>query len=152
MRFRPLFQATVLWFGHSLIAIVAIPIVTTSAWYFTNELIGAISFNRIALPSTLLVLPFFPLQITASFSVGSLLYRWGGAFGRTRAAQLSWLMPLLWFLFMVSGTFFFDHKNIYEVFFSSNAASRRLQVFTTLPLLTTLSYSVGNLTAQRWRR
>ena len=94
-----------------------------------------------------LTVAFFPLQTTVGFVLGFCLYARGGAFGKSKQARFTWIIPALWFLLIFSvwrSRSLLAETRLEHFFLSSNYGSKRDQFVTTLPLLTATAYSLAN--------
>jgi hypothetical protein len=101
-----------------------------------------------------LTLPFFPFQSLVGFLSGFLVFVFDGKFGRSREARSAWIIPAGWFLLLFLA--WTPHSVLTEsrwehFFWGSLGDSKKEQFVTTLPLLTSIAYALGNYLADKCR-
>ena len=100
-----------------------------------------------------LTLPFFPFQSLVGLLSGFLIFVVDGKFGRSREARSAWILPVGWFLLLFLA--WSPHSVLTEsrwqhFFLSILGDSKKEQFVTTLPLLTSIAYALGNYLAGKY--
>jgi hypothetical protein len=100
-----------------------------------------------------LTLPFFPFQSLVGLLSGFLIFVVDGKFGGSREARSAWILPVGWFLLLFLA--WSPHSVLTEsrwqhFFLSILGDSKKEQFVTTLPLLTSIAYALGNYLAGKY--
>lgn len=131
--------------GHTLIATL-IPTITVSTFiYAVRWLMEQFASQWVWYTYQVISLPLFPLQTIVSFILGFIAARETGAFWKSTAASVSWLIPCVLFApAFLSYTPALMEGRWQHYFWSSDMLTRIHQSSTTLPVLTSLGYSLGH--------
>jgi hypothetical protein len=143
--------------GHLAMATMGVAVTTVSAFFLLKPILLPF-VSRTSLDLNLpLRLPLFPLQAVLGFVVGYVWASKQNAFGQDKSARYVWIIPTVWFmLFFIS----WPHASVlaesrWDHFLWSNAPdSKQLQLVTTLPFLSSITYALGSRCAARplWGR
>ena len=141
------FKRIIFTLGHVAVATIGVAFSTASLFFLLKPILSPFVARKGLDLNLLLRLPFFPLQAVLGFIVG---YVWAlkqNAFAQDRSARYVWIIPTIWFLlfFLSWSPASILIESRWDHFFWSNLPeSKKIQLVTTLPLLTSMAYSLGS--------
>lgn len=137
-----------LYIGHFVAGTVIAIVISSALFYVLKPILMFLHLDAIVRGDMLLLLPLFPFQALVSFVMGIQQTRYIGPTKGRRGLWI-WIPPLLWFLLWTLA----EHGHVASsLLFSSSFQYKRIQLFTTLPLVTALCYSLGTSVGVRFRR
>jgi hypothetical protein len=132
---------------HLLIATFGVAVSSAILFYILKPVLSPFVAPAILRQDAPLTLPFFPFQSLVGLATGYLMAVKRGEFGKSRAARLVWIVPAVWFLLLFSAwgsQSVLAESRLEHFFWGSIGSSKKDQFLTTLPLLTSVAYAVGN--------
>jgi hypothetical protein len=126
---------------HLAIAVVAVPVITAASFFALRPLISFFVPQGALDPRSVLTLPLFPLQSISGFAIGFFVARRGGGLLQNKIAWWIWAIPALWFLVLFAA---WPGERWVHFVWSNSPRSKTEQFFTTLPLLTSITYALGS--------
>ena len=137
---------------HFFLATAGSAVFAAISFAAIKPLLIAVSSSSSAHDGYLLVLPLFPLQAIAGLSMGLFVsYRLNAAYSY-KIAVLVWVLPAVWFVMHIltwPSVSTFGQSVWQHYLWSNEYTDKRAQLFTTLPFMTSASYSLGSWFAQR---
>jgi len=133
--------------AHILAATLGVAILSTLLFYTFKPILGLLISSDTLSHDVVLVLPFFPFQCFIGLLAGFSVWMRLGSFGRVPAARFAWVIPTALFILLFAswGTHSVLGETRWEHYFwSNNGFSKKDQLITTLPFLTSVTYSIGN--------
>jgi hypothetical protein len=132
---------------HFAVATVGVSVGSALVFYSLKPLLYVFMSNRTVNSDTVLWCRFFPFQALVAFACSWHLARRGGRAGATSIVRLLWIVPCVWLLFLIV---VWHHQSLLResrwqhFFWSRSTEALRIQMVSTLPLITTLAYALGN--------
>jgi hypothetical protein len=132
---------------HFVVATVAVSVGSAFVFSFLKPVLHVFMLGRSANSDAVLWCRFFPFQASVAFACSWHLARRGGGVGAARIVRLIWIVPSVWLLFLIA--VWRDQSSLGEsrwqhFLWSRSAQALRIQIVSTLPLITTLAYALGN--------
>lgn len=140
---------------HFVVATVGVSVGSALAFYSLKPLLLLFMSSRTANSDTVLWCRFFPFQASVAFACSWQLARRGGSVGTARMVRLFWIVPCVWLLFLIAvwrDQSFLGESRWQHFLWSRSTEALRIQIVSTLPLITTLAYALGNYCGGRWPR
>jgi hypothetical protein len=138
--------------AHLVLATVAVPI-SSAILFFSLKPLLSVFMSSVALESDApLTLPLFPLQAVLGLMTGLFLAVRAGEFGRDRTARYIWVVPAIWFLLFFASwqsRSVLVESRLEHFLWSTSLFSKRMQITTTMPSVTSLAYSLGSYMGSR---
>jgi hypothetical protein len=139
---------------HVLVATVGVAVSSAVLFYVLKPILS-LFMSPVSLAHDIpLTLPFFPFQSLVGLLSGFLVFLGGGNFGRRREARAAWIIPAGWFLllFLAWSPHSVLTESRWEHFlWGSLGDSKKEQFVTTLPLVTSITYALGNYLAGKYQ-
>jgi len=134
-------------FGHLVVATAGVAISTAICFFLFKPIFSLFVSRTSSALNLALRFQLFPLQTAFGFVAGYASSLKQNAFAQDRSARYVWIIPTVWFmLFFLSWSpasilleSRWDH-----FFWSDLPESKRLQLVTTLPFLTSVAYALGS--------
>jgi len=144
---RGTFRTIGLVLAHLLLSTLGVAIGSAIGFYSLKPALSPLMSPETLKTDAPLVLPFFPIQSAIALASGFAMARSSFRFGKTVAADLVWIIALIWLLFAMWVSS--HNSSILEAsqahfFFGSDPESKRNRLIFTLPLVTSLLYGVGH--------
>ncbi len=137
---------------HLCLAVFVINIGATLLYYSVKPLLLLIIRGSFVRSDAILAARFFPFQASLEFICSWYLVVRGGNFGSAFIARFVWIVPCVWWLLLFVGWHqqsVLAESRWQHFFWSRSPEAFRMQVVTTLPLITTLAYAFGNYFASK---
>jgi hypothetical protein len=138
--------------GQLLTATFFIPVATTLFYFSVKPLLLPILSAESLLHNYPLTAPFFPLQVTMAAVTGVAAIRTPNRFAQHRSAEWVWLLPAVWLVFMMLAYTPAAENLWHHFFWSHDYATRRLQIFSTLPALTSITYAATHFATRNLQK
>jgi hypothetical protein len=132
---------------HFVVATVGVSVGSAFVFYSLKPLLYIFMSSRTANSDTVLWCRLFPFQALVAFACSWYLARRGGRVGAASMVRLLWIVPCLWLLLLIV---VWNHQSLLDeswwqhFFWSRSPEALRIQIVSTLPLITTLAYALGN--------
>lgn len=143
--------------GHVLIATFGVAVSSAVLFFAIKPALSFfLSAASLSLNSPLRV-TLFPIQATFGFVVGYLVTLKQNVFARSKTGAYAWVVPALWFIlhFIAWAPPSVLRESRWDHFVGSDLPSAKgVQLVTTLPLITSLTYSLGSYIGRQtapWR-
>ncbi len=137
------------WIGllHFVVATVGVNVGSALVFYSLTPLLHVFMSSGTVNSDTVLWCRFFPFQALVAFASSWHLARKGGRVGAANIVRLLWIVPSVWLLFLI--VIWHQQSSLGEsrwqhFLLSRSPEALRIQIVSTLPLITTLAYALGN--------
>jgi hypothetical protein len=138
--------------GQLLTATFLIPVTTTFFYFTVKPLLLPFLSAESLLHNYSLTAPFFPLQVTMAAVTGIAAVRTRNRFAQHQSAEWVWVLPALWLTFTMLGYAPSAESVWHHFFWSHHYATRRLQIFSTLPALTSVMYATAHFASRKLQK
>jgi hypothetical protein len=139
---------------HVLLATVGVAVSSAILFYVLKPILSLFMSPVSLRHDVPLTLAFFPFQSLVGLLGGFIMFVGGGNFGRRREARAAWIIPAGWFLllFLAWSPHSVLAESRWEHFlWGSLGDSKKEQFVTTLPLVTSITYALGNYLADKYK-
>ena|SRR5882762_1705411 len=126
---------------HLLISTLGVVICSSALFYALKPALLLFLSKTVVTHDIPLLLTLFPLQSLVGFAIGTWYSLKADWIAESRAARLVWIIPALWLLMwlILGGP---ARRN--SLLWSTDLDSKKVQLITTLPFMTSTSYALGN--------
>ncbi len=153
---RRLVRSIVLALAHQILAVIGVPVLCAFSLHMISPLFSYLfPAWQIFTGDALLVVPLFPLQTLAGFGTGFILATKQNEFGKHVSAMFVWIIPTIWFAILLlawTPHSVFVESRWQHFIWSNEYASKKNQLGTTLPFMTSVAYAVGSLVGSKFSR
>ncbi len=132
---------------HFVVAALAVPISTALLYYTFKPILLAFTSSNFVRADAILSAKLFPFQALVAFVGAWYLARKSGNIGTEPVARLIWIGPCVWWLFLIAT---WHHPSVLgetrwqHFLWSRSADAFKIQVVSTMPLITTVAYAFGS--------
>jgi hypothetical protein len=140
---------------HLVIATVGVAVFSAFCFYGLKPVLAPFVARNRLIHDAALTLSFFPFQSLVGILIGFVLAASHGKFGRSRVARWVWTVPagfLLLLLLSWSPRSVLVETRWEHFFWSTMPDSKKEQLITTLPLLTSITYGLGSYLGCKYQR
>jgi len=144
-----------IWLLQLLVATLAVPVATALLYYSFKPVLLIFTSDSFVRTDAILSLRLFPFQAMVAFGCAWRLARNDENLGADPVTRFVWIAPLIWWLFLIAVR---QHQLVpgetrwQHFLWSRSADALRIQIISTMPLITALAYALGNYWGNRRRR